>query len=51
MSKAVGRILYDQVEASDGDGVVAPGNSCRTQLADREGEVPHPIETLAAALA
>jgi Fe-S oxidoreductase len=32
--------------------VVAPGASCRSQLADHEGdEPPHPVEKLAAALA
>ena len=54
MSKAIGRILYDQVEESDGDVVVAPGASCRSQLEDRHGadvEPPHPVEKLAAALA
>ena len=54
MSKAIGRILFDQVAASDGDEVIAPGASCRTQLKDRDGdapEPPHPVEKLAAALA
>ena len=53
LSKAIGRILYDQVEASGGEAVVAPGTSCRTQLGDRPGHdhPPHPIEKLAAALA
>jgi len=53
MSKAIGRILFDQVAASDGETVVAPGASCRTQLGDWEacdGEPPHPVEKLAAAL-
>jgi Fe-S oxidoreductase len=53
MSRAIGRILYDQV-ADSGGVVVAPGASCRTQLGDRpgaDGEPPHPIEKLAAALA
>ncbi|MFD1569099.1 FAD-binding and (Fe-S)-binding domain-containing protein [Halorubrum laminariae] len=54
MSKAIGETLYEQVDASDGDAVVAPGASCRTQLKDRDGdadEPPHPVEKLAAALA
>jgi len=54
MSKAIGRILFDQLEESDGDEVVAPGASCRTQLKERDGgasEPPHPVEKLAAALA
>ncbi len=50
MSKAIGRILYDQVDESDGE-VVAPGTSCRTQLADHTDEKPpHPIEKVAAVL-
>ncbi|WP_049947396.1 FAD-linked oxidase C-terminal domain-containing protein [Candidatus Halobonum tyrrellensis] len=52
MSKAVASILYDQVDDSDGEEVVAPGASCRGQLEDREGadEPAHPVEKLAAAL-
>jgi FAD/FMN-containing dehydrogenase/Fe-S oxidoreductase len=53
MSRAVGRILFDQVEASPGEAVVAPGASCRTQLGDRperETRPAHPIEKVAAAL-
>jgi FAD/FMN-containing dehydrogenase/Fe-S oxidoreductase len=52
MSKAIARILYRQVDDSPGEVVVAPGASCRSQLADHEGdEPPHPVEKLAAALA
>ena len=54
MSKAIGRILFDQVDASSGDEVIAPGASCRSQLKERDGdtpEPPHPVEKLAAALA
>jgi FAD/FMN-containing dehydrogenase/Fe-S oxidoreductase len=52
MSQAIGSILFEQVDESDGDEVVAPGASCRTQLGDRKGgESPaHPVEKLAAAL-
>ncbi|MFB6192007.1 MAG: (Fe-S)-binding protein, partial [Haloarculaceae archaeon] len=51
MSEAIGRILVDQVDASDGETVVAPGASCRTQLGDQYGEKPpHPVEKLAEAL-
>ncbi|MFB6088019.1 MAG: FAD-binding and (Fe-S)-binding domain-containing protein, partial [Haloarculaceae archaeon] len=52
MSQAIGSILFDQVEDSDGDLVVAPGASCRTQLGDRpDSETPdHPAEVLADAL-
>jgi len=54
MSRAIGDILFDQVANSDGEQVVAPGASCRTQLGDRPGaneEPPHPIERVADALA
>ncbi|SFL50519.1 Fe-S oxidoreductase [Halogranum rubrum] len=53
MSKAIGRLLYDQVDASDGDEVVAPGASCRSQLAEKTGQTsdpPHPIERFEAAI-
>jgi FAD/FMN-containing dehydrogenase/Fe-S oxidoreductase len=53
MSRAIGRLLFEQVDSSDADTVVAPGESCRTQLGDREGEgrPPHPVAKLAEALA
>jgi FAD/FMN-containing dehydrogenase/Fe-S oxidoreductase len=46
LSKAIGRILFEKVEESSGETVVAPGASCRTQLGDREGgeRPPHPVE-------
>ena len=50
LSKTIGRLLFDKVEESDGDRVVAPGGSCRSQLGDRDGvdEIPpHPIEVVA----
>jgi Fe-S oxidoreductase len=52
MSTAIAGILFEQVAESDGEQVVAPGASCRTQLADRPGggEPPHPIEKLADAV-
>jgi FAD/FMN-containing dehydrogenase/Fe-S oxidoreductase len=52
MSQAIGRILFEQVAESNGDRVVAPGASCRTQLGDRPGHdaPPHPVEQLAAAI-
>ena len=53
MSQAIGSILFDQVDDSDGDAVVAPGASCSSQLKGRDGadeEPPHPVEKLAAAL-
>ncbi|MFC6722930.1 FAD-binding and (Fe-S)-binding domain-containing protein [Halobium palmae] len=46
MSKAIGSILYDQVDTSLGDEVVAPGASCRTQLGDHVDRVQTPIERL-----
>ncbi|WP_459191309.1 FAD-binding and (Fe-S)-binding domain-containing protein [Halosimplex sp. J119] len=56
MSKAIGEILFDQVEDSPGETVVAPGASCRSQLGDRDDadgdeRPPHPVERLADALA
>jgi Fe-S oxidoreductase len=52
MSRAVGSILEGQVADSDGDRVVAPGASCRSQLGDgAEAIPPHPVEALAGALA
>ncbi|ELZ25873.1 FAD-binding and (Fe-S)-binding domain-containing protein [Natrinema limicola] len=53
MSDAIAAILYEQVADSDGDRVVAPGASCRTQLENRPGapeEPPTPIEVVAEAL-
>ncbi|MFB6141561.1 MAG: FAD-binding and (Fe-S)-binding domain-containing protein [Halosimplex sp.] len=54
LSKAIGTILNEQVEESDGNIVVAPGASCRSQLSDDDfqGERPaHPVEKLRDALA
>jgi Fe-S oxidoreductase len=53
MSEAIGSILFDQVEASPGEQVVAPGASCRAQLKSRpdaDEEPPHPVEMVATAL-
>ena len=53
MSQAIGRMLFDAVEESPAQEVVAPGTSCRSQLADYEkqyGKPPHPIEKVADAL-
>jgi len=49
MSRAIAEILFDQVRASDGEEVVAPGASCRTQLGDgpTDGQIPHPVQKLA----
>ncbi|WP_049937078.1 FAD-binding and (Fe-S)-binding domain-containing protein [Haloplanus natans] len=47
MSTAIGSILFDQIDASSGDRVVAPGASCRTQLGDHYDEKPPtPVEAL-----
>ncbi|MGM0604900.1 MAG: FAD-binding and (Fe-S)-binding domain-containing protein [Halobacteriota archaeon] len=52
MSQAIGRMLFDQIESSDGETVTAPGASCQSQIGDEYGEKPpHPIEKLHAALA
>jgi FAD/FMN-containing dehydrogenase/Fe-S oxidoreductase len=53
MSQAIGDILIEQVEASAGARMVAPGASCRTQLGDRTAndEPDHPAELLLEALA
>jgi FAD/FMN-containing dehydrogenase/Fe-S oxidoreductase len=53
MSKAIADVLFEQVESSDGETVVAPGASCRAQLDDWDGlrdEPPHPIEKVAEVL-
>ena len=51
MSRVIAEVLYEQVDASSGETVVAPGSSCRTQLGERtEGEPPHPVEKVAQAL-
>ncbi|WP_256684443.1 FAD-binding and (Fe-S)-binding domain-containing protein [Halococcus qingdaonensis] len=52
MSRAIADVLYEQVDESDGDRVVAPGASCRSQLGEHEGrEPPHPVELVADAIA
>ncbi|MEF8840604.1 MAG: FAD-linked oxidase C-terminal domain-containing protein [Haloarculaceae archaeon] len=54
LSKAIGRILFGQVDDSPGERVTAPGASCRSQLGERDGRSetpPHPVEMLQAALA
>jgi len=51
LSTAIAEQLFRHIEVSDADEVVAPGASCRTQVADGVGERPaHPIEKVAAAL-
>ena len=53
MSDAIASILFDMIDVSDGDRVVAPGASCRTQLEgkpDLAGAPPTPIEVVAEAI-
>ena len=61
MSQAIADILDEQITESEGETVVTPGASCRTQLADRTGDSdsllpgasdqpPHPVEAIEAAL-
>ena len=53
LSKAIGRILFRQVDESPAERVTAPGASCRSQLGERDarsGTPPHPVEVLAGAL-
>ncbi len=55
MSRAIADILLDQIEHSSGEQVVAPGASCRSQLAGDTDtpdstDPPHPVEALADAL-
>ena len=48
MSRAIGSLLFDRIDASDGGTVVAPGASCRTQIGDEYDSLPpHPIEKVA----
>ncbi|MFW6316868.1 MAG: FAD-binding and (Fe-S)-binding domain-containing protein [Halorubrum sp.] len=52
MSQAIGAMLFERIDDSDGETVVAPGASCRTQIGDEYDEKPpHPIEKIADALA
>ncbi|MFB6119451.1 FAD-binding and (Fe-S)-binding domain-containing protein [Halosegnis sp.] len=50
MSMAIGSLLFDQVAASPGEQVVAPGASCRSQLEAADETPAHPAEALANAL-
>ena len=53
MSAAIASILFEQLDKSSGKQPVAPGASCRSQLEaydGTQGEPPHPVEMLAAAL-
>ena len=52
LSMAVGDIVFEQVEESDGERLTTPGASCRTQFGDSDvaADPRHPIEEVAAAL-
>ncbi|TYL38029.1 FAD-binding oxidoreductase [Natronococcus pandeyae] len=53
LSRSIGSILFEKIDRSDGEEVVAPGASCRSQIGDREersDNPPHPIEKVAEAL-
>ena len=53
MSRAIGKLLFDQIDDVGVDRVVAPGTSCRSQLIEYghdESRPPHPIEALAESL-
>ncbi len=51
MSQAIGSMLFDRIDQSDGETVVAPGASCRTQIGDNyDAKPPHPIEKVSDAL-
>ena len=59
MSQSIADVLDEQIAGSSGEFVVAPGASCRSQLADRTEtreefggteQPPHPIEALERAL-
>ncbi|APE94727.1 FAD-binding and (Fe-S)-binding domain-containing protein [Halodesulfurarchaeum formicicum] len=53
MSRAIGQDVFELIQERDGDVLVAPGGSCRTQFEDSpvaEGQPPHPIELLADSL-
>ena len=52
MSRAIADVLRGQIDDSDGEQVVAPGASCRSQIDgyDDLDRPPHPVEALASAL-
>ena len=52
LSRAIGGILGEQIADAPNGTVVAPGESCRSQLEDVTDarEPPHPVQALAAAL-
>ena len=53
LSKSIASVLFEKIDASEGDTVVAPGASCRSQIGDREDDSetpPHPIEKVEAIL-
>ncbi len=52
LSGAIADVLFDQLDDSPAEQVVAPGASCRSQLVDygADAEPPHPIQSLADAV-
>jgi len=53
MSMAIANVLFEQVDDSPGERVVAPGTSCQSQLAEHDGidgKPAHPIEAVRDAL-
>jgi len=53
LSKSIASILFDEIDRSEGEAVVAPGASCRSQIGDhdeRSQTPPHPIEKVEAVL-
>jgi Fe-S oxidoreductase len=54
LSKSIASLLFEKIDRSDGEEVVAPGASCRSQIGDRDERSenpPHPIEKVEAVLA
>ncbi len=54
LSKSIGQRVFEKIDDSDGETVVAPGGSCRSQIGDRDERAenpPHPIEKVGAVLA
>ncbi|RRJ31444.1 FAD-binding and (Fe-S)-binding domain-containing protein [Halocatena pleomorpha] len=53
LSKSIGQRVFEKIDESDSETVVAPGGSCRSQIGDRANRAenpPHPIEKIAAVL-
>jgi FAD/FMN-containing dehydrogenase/Fe-S oxidoreductase len=52
LSLSIAADLFRKIDASDGDSVIAPGGSCRSQIGDGYGDEnpPHPVEKVEAIL-